>query len=345
MSAVATPVRSPRHRWAQAARWGLMAVCLSYLAWFFMRNRDTLEVAFSLRPGLLAGILLLQLVYYGLQGWRFRIVMEKCSGVRLPMWPWLRLFILGRFLNIMLSQAGNVYRSVRLKRDFGVSYTRYIGGFASMLWLDTCMNLLVAVAVILLFEPGFRIGTVRAWSAIAVLAVMVIVAPLAAERLLRGLHFRRARLDWVHGRLSEVLRITVANLHDPVYLLKIFGLGLLVFARTVWLFDLYFRAFGVEVPLPALAVFYTLFKLSFFVMLTPGNLGVQEIAWGFLSEQMGLGMARGVLMSAFIRVVGLVVIGVLGLACGGWDLLRRRDQLTTVAEQPDETGPLAPPEV
>jgi hypothetical protein len=76
-----------------------------------------------------------------------------------------------------------------------------------------------------------------------------------------------------------------------------------------------------------LAVFYALFKLSFYINLTPGNLGVQEVVWGKLSELMGIGMAQGVLVSAFVRVVSTGVILVLGIALGGWDMLRSRGRL------------------
>jgi len=307
---------------ARALRWGLLALCLAYLIRFFIQNRQTLRIVFTMAPTTMAAIIGLHLLYYALQALRFRIVITKCSGTRLPFWPWLRLFILGQFLNLLLSQAGNVYRSVQLKHRYRVTYTRYIGAFASMVWLDLCMNLATALALILCIDPTFRIATLPAWPLVAAVTLVVLAAPILAERLLRPRIFQNTRLDWIHTRLSEVLRVTVANLHDPVYLLKIFALGLLVFARTVWLFDLYFRAFGLIVPLTALALFYVLFKLSFFLLITPGNLGVQEIAWGLLGDQMGVGMAQGVLVSAFGRAVNLAVIGTVGLACGGWDALR-----------------------
>ena len=121
--------------------------------------------------------------------------------------------------------------------------------------------------------------------------------------------------------------MSVENLADRIYLLKIILLGLAVFARTILLYHLYFLTLGLPLDFTALAVFYAFSKLSFYVNLTPGNLGVQEILWGALSEWMGIGMAQGVLVSALARVFNTGVILILGACIGGWDLFRTRGRL------------------
>ena len=70
-----------------------------------------------------------------------------------------------------------------------------------------------------------------------------------------------------------------------------------------------------------------LFSLSFFIVLTPGNIGIQEIAWGLLSEKMGIGMETGILMSGFVRLIGTGVLSILGITLGGVDLIRNRKSL------------------
>lgn len=304
----------------------IVAICAAYLVGFFIQKREALSIAFKLDYRLILAIIGLQLLYYLLQSYRFQIVVEKCSDRKLPFFPWLKLFVLGRFLNTIFSQTGNVYRSVRLKTDYGISYTKYIGAFASIAWLDTCMNLGIAVVVIAIANPGFQIGKFTAWKILTVLSAVFIVVPILSEILLRKMNFKNNYLTWVRSKLSEVLTVSVRNLRDPIFLLKFFAIGMVIFVRTCILFHLYFRVFDIYVSLPALAVFYALFKLSFFIVLTPGNLGIQEVAWGFLSEQMGFGMAEGVLVSAFIRAIGTAVICTLGLVFGGADLIKHRKE-------------------
>ena len=135
-------------QWKTILRWLLAIACLTYLAKFFYDSRSDLSIALSLNGWVLTGIVAMQLLYYLLQGERLRIVMIKCSGRKLPALPWLKLFIIGRFLNTIFAQAGNVSRGIILKRDYGVSYTRYIAANASMAWMDTGMNFFVVAAIV-----------------------------------------------------------------------------------------------------------------------------------------------------------------------------------------------------
>ncbi|MCK5617114.1 flippase-like domain-containing protein, partial [Candidatus Pacearchaeota archaeon] len=267
-----------------------------------------------------------------LQSWRFRVVMQKCANIKLPFWPWLKIYILARFLNTVFSQAGNVYRSLKLKRDYGVSHTKYIGGHTSMAWLDLLMNLSMALIVVLFVRPDFTIGRFTAWKLLATLIPAIAAAPPLVEIFIRKLSFRNKKLLWVHQRLHEVVTTTANNLKSPGYLLKIFLIGTLLFIRTCIVFYIFFLCFGVKVDLPTLAVFYAMFKLSSFVTITPGNIGIQELVWGILSESMGIGMAQGVLVSALIRVVGTCFIFILGTTCGGLDLVRHRKEYTSSKE-------------
>lgn len=302
----------------------LVVLCVAYLVRFFYKGKDSLDIVFNLNFITIFYIITLQLLYHLLVSYRFQLVLEKCSGSKLPFFPWFKIFVLGRFFNTVFLQAGNVYRSVRLKQDHNISYTRYISSFTSFAWMDTCINLIITMVVIIVLNPDFRIGQFIAWKILTVLTITIAAIPILAEALLRKMNFKNKYLHWSHSKLSEVLTVSIQNLKDRVYLLKIILLGLVVFLRTCVLFYICFLSFDIHVNLPTLAVFYALFKLSTYVNLTPGNLGVQELAYGFLSEQMGIGMAQGILVSAFIRVIGTCVIFVLGLIFGGIDLLRHR---------------------
>lgn len=305
-------------------RWLLAIACLAYLAKFFYDSRSDLSIALALDGWILTGIVAMQLLYYLLQGERLRIVMIKCSGRDLPFGPWLKLFIIGRFLNTIFAQAGNISRGIILKRDYGVSYTRYIAANASMAWMDTGMNFLLVAAIVLIFSADLSIGPFAAWKVLGLSAVATIAGPIAIEAAFRRLRLGFGPLIWLHNKSAEVLRVSVENLADRMYLLKIVLLGLAIFARTVLLYHLYFLILGIQLDFAALAVFYAFSKLSFYVNLTPGNLGVQEILWGALGELVGIGMAQGVLVSALARVFNTGVILLLGAAIGGWDLIQNR---------------------
>ncbi len=310
--------------WKKGIRLLILVASLAYILFFFIRNKNTLQITFSMDAKTLSAILVLQGVFLVLQSWRFQIILEKCAGIRLPFLQWMKIFILGRFLNMIFSQLGNIYRGMRVKQDYGISYTRYISSFASMTWMDTLMNLLIALLAVGLLEPGLQIGPRAAWKLLLALFLLILLVPVILNAIFQRITLSRPSLQWLHGKLSEVLSVTLNNLRDLRFLAKIFGLVILLFLRTILVFHLYWSILGISVSPAALAIFYTLFKFSFFVVLTPGNLGIQEIAWGYLSEQMNIGMGQGILMSGFVRVVSSLVLIVLGLALGGADLIRQR---------------------
>jgi uncharacterized membrane protein YbhN (UPF0104 family) len=302
----------------------IFMICIGYLARFFYINRLSLQIAFNISISIIILIVLLSIVYLLLYNYRFHLILEKCSGQRLNFWPLFRIFILGKFLNTFISQAGTVYRGLQLKQDYGISYTNYISSFASFAWMDSWMNMVIAALVILTVGHDLKIGSFYAWQISLVLAICIFVVPLLIEAAFRKISFNNTYLNWTHSKLNEVLKATIENVKDTVYVSKIIilGIGALICAGA--LYYICFRIFDITLAIPSLAVFYALLSLSTCIVLTPGNIGVQELAYGFLSQQLGFGMAQGVLVAAFARISGTTIILLLGIILGGIDLLRQQ---------------------
>lgn len=313
-------------------RFAVVILCGLYLLRFFYTNKDSLEIAFSLKLTSILSLLALILLYCLLNSYRFQLVLEKCSTKKLPFFPWFRIFILGRFLNTFFPQVGNIYRSIRVKKDYNISYTGYISAFTSFAWMDTCINLTIAAFVVLFLSPNLKIGRFPASKTILLLVAVVAGAPVLTEIFLRRINFHNKHLAWTKSKLSEVLTISVQNLKDGPYLIKVLLSALLVFVCAAAIFHICFLSFDTPLSLPTLALFYVLFKLSTYVNLTPGNLGIQELAYGLLSQQLGTGMAQGVLISMIIRIMGTCVVIAFGLAFGGLELLRHRKDYVNLAE-------------
>ena len=312
----------------------ILIASVIYIAMYFYQNRDSIQIAIHLNIWTIISIVLLSIFYHLLHSYRFRLVLEKCSGRQIPFFPWFRIYILGRFFNTAFPQMGNIYRSVRLKQDYNISYTRYISGFASFAWLDMSLNLTIATVLIFILRPDIKIGAVTAWLFLLVAGVIVMAVPVLSEIIFRKTNIKQSYLSWVHAKLSEVLTITVANLRDLTFLAKIILLGMIVFIRTLLIYHILFLGLGVHIDLSALTIFYVLFKISTFINVTPGNLGVQEIAFGFLSEQIGVGMASGILLSIITRIFSTSVVILLGLLLGGVDLLRHREDYVKSQVEP-----------
>ena len=311
--------------WKRLLHWSLLLACTAFIVYFFSTHRDELRVLGNIRARSIVCLLALTIVYLLVHGMRFKIVLEECSGRAILYWPWFRALILSRFFSIFMPQLGSIYRGVYLKRQFQVSYTRYIGGFCSFAWMDTCFNLLLTLVVVRLANPGLRLGAFSFTSVVGVLLLLIVTIPIVVERVFRAVKLRGRRLLWLHSKLSEVLEVSVRNLRHGAYMVKFVFLGLLTSGLVIVLLYACFRGMGLTVGWSETVLFYVVLKLSSHVAVTPGNLGVLEIAFGILGEQMQIGMGEGILASAIMRVVGYLALGLLSMPLGIWDALSRRE--------------------
>lgn len=324
------------HRYRKILRWALALACTAYIIRFFIKNTDDFKLLGKLHPGTILAIAALAVLGHVIFCFRFQMVLKKCSGTSVPFFHWFKIVILGRFLTLLAPQAGNIYRSIALKKHYRIPHTRYASSFFSFVWMDACVNLILAILIVVIVQPNLSIGRFRAIHLLTGTFVLILLAPILTEVILRLVKFQNSRLSWLHGRLSEMFSVSVANLRDGVFMLKFLLMGMVAFVDTIAIFFLCFRAMDMPINLPALALFYVVLRLSTFIIITPGNLGVREIAYGIISEQMKFGMAQGILISIIIRIIGTTVIIVLGIIFGGIGLLRHRDDSLIAEDQQDE---------
>jgi len=312
-----------------------MLACIAYLVRFFYQNRDSLQLILRLDVITIFFIVILAVIYLFIYSLRIQIVLEKCSRKKLNYIYLFKLMVLARFLNTVFSQMGNVYRGYRLKKEYDISYTSYISSFVSTLWMDTCFNLYFATVLILILSPEFKIGYFTAWTIFLVIALCVSAVPPAGNMLLGKIKIETKFLNWAHSKLTEVVSVTIINLRDIRYLGSFLLLGVSELILTILGYYILFKGFGIILTFQALLVFYILMSLSLFIAITPGNIGVQEIAFGFISEQMGIGMDKGILASIVARIINFFIIILMGVFFGGIRLLRESKKYTTSEDKVD----------
>ena len=313
-------------KYKEIFRWLIALVCILYLVIFFYKNQDSLQIAFKLDYKIIFYVIILQFIAHLLTNIRFQLIIQKCTSVKLKFFYWMKLYFLGRFLNLVFPQSGNLYRSVKLKKDFGISYTNYISSFTSFAWMDTFIDFFIAFIVIIITNPAYKLGPFYASAVLIVLGLTILTIPILTELIFRKLKFKNKKINWLHSKLHEVLVVLIRNLKDPVFMAKITFLGLAIFIRTSLAFYIYFSIFDINITLPAIVLFTSLYKLTTFIVITPANIGIQEVAYGFLSEQTQIGMASGVIVSATVRVISNIFIIIIGLTLGGFDLVKKRKE-------------------
>lgn len=302
--------------------WVLFVVSVVATIVLVIRSSDEIALLTELDWPAIAALVLLQVAYLVVQSGRFHVVLVRLSDQRIPFWPWLRLFVLGRFLNLFVPQAGNVYRGLELKRRYGVGYTRFVAALANAPWLAMIMNFAIGAAVLALWQPGARLGGWPLGLLLAAAAVGTATVPFILAWILPLSPQRFGAVRWIHVRLAEMLGATLASLRDRAYVLRVLTWTLAAFAQAVVMLWVCFVALGVEVGMAEAVSFYVLLQLTTYLIVTPGNLGVQELAFAGLATGLGAGAVEGVAVSGLLRVSGVIALLALALPLGGVEALR-----------------------
>lgn len=288
---------------------------------------DDFAALHSLGIPAVIGLVALQVLYLVVQSGRFHVVLVRFAEQPIGFWLWLPLFVLGRFLNLFVPQAGNVYRAVELQRHHGISVQRFLVAFVNAPWLAMILNFLFGSLAVALLAPATALSGWPLWLLLLSAALATTVGPLLGlavlPLLMRVPVVSKVRfLNWAQSRFAAMVAITWASLREPAYLLRVSAWTLASFVQASYLLIVGFRALGLEVGVGAAVTFYVLLQLTTYVPLTPGNLGVQELAFGVLSAGFGASAADGVLVSALLRVTGVVALVALALPMGGSEALR-----------------------
>ncbi len=305
-------------------QWIVSVLSLIFIVHYFSKNELYLQLALRIKPSKAIIVMLLCACYLLLQGYYYKVCLDKCSEKNIGFGPWFKIFILGRFLSNFVPLSGNVYRSISLKRIHGVPYTHYIGSFFTFSWLDSCLSFLLALIVIWDVNSNLQVGPFRALHLIAFLVILFFCLPILSEKISPLITIRFQRLAWLQSKLGEVLRVSVRNLRDVRFMAGFSLAGLGVFLLACTMFYVCFSSIGIHVGAAELVFFYVFLKLSGYVSITPGNIGVQEILFGVISQQMQIGMAEGILASALLRVLSYVTLCCIAVPMGGLALVRER---------------------
>jgi uncharacterized membrane protein YbhN (UPF0104 family) len=237
---------------------------------------------------------------------------------------------------------GSVYRGVTLKRDYGVSYTDFISANVFFIWTDTLFNFLLAIILVVAVGAQLELFGMPVEYFLLLAFIAVLISPFVASAALAKMPQSSKLLK----KLAQVNQQLLVGLKDPSYMLGTTALALISFALMGTVFKLLLVALEVDVSISTLAVFYALYRLTFHVNLTPGNIGVRELAYGLLCAEAHIGMSKGLLISTELRILSILVLLIIGTAVSGkevastWRTYRTtgRTALEGATEDTPDTG-------
>ncbi len=323
------PTHTPLHRpqWkVRFVRWLTALLVVGYVLWFLVEKQSSLSSLRNLSAPILVLLFGLSILNSFLYALRFRRVVQEETGLPIPCGSWLRLFLISRLFSMLAGQTGTRYRIWTFKREYGVSIARFLAAALFLTWFDTCLFVLLGTAVVAVLAPELALFGSPAWALSLAAGILFAIAPLLVDRFLSILHFSNRWSNWAHHRLLEITSAILTAFKNPLFLLSLAGGGILSFALVAVSIAVCFQGLGLHIELPGVVLFVAVLGLSNRIVITPGgNLGIKELAYGFLAEQLHIGMAQGILVSLLTRMVTMITTLTLGLAAGGRHLFQQSD--------------------
>ena len=133
--------------------------------------------------------------------------------------------------------------------------------------------------------------------------------------------------------ILQTLLICVRNIRVCVIM---FGFGIVNFLIGTLQNWLCFAELGRKLSIARLSIFNLVFDASRTIVLTPGNLGVTETAYGLLGLGMKDGATYAIIVAAVLNIVGMSAIFLLGVSFGGIALVQQLRKYET--KKPEEVG-------
>jgi len=291
----------------------LQLACVAYVGRVLWRERVELTTAFDLSAVAIVSLLALMTVAHLQRAYEFTYMLRRL-GVKEPFGEGFLLTGAGFLLNHLPFNAGLVMRATVLKRDHALPYTSYL----ALVTVNALVNVAMA-AVVGLLTVAFTAHGGGTWPlAAAFLAMLVGALALSfvpTGWVPAGEHFLWRRLRTL-GAGVALLRGDTSNL---LLLATLAFTKVVVSAIRV---SICFGALHVQLsPLPAALLSSTTIVFSL-VNVTPGNLGLREVAMAAVSTVLGTSYEVGMAAASIDRAMLLAYTVASGLP--GLYALRRR---------------------
>lgn len=297
----------------------LATVLICGLILYSYNNREELAILARVSWQLLS--VLFFLMYFSILAGSIQSVnLYRAIGAPVGIWEGFGLAVVAAATSLLFPHASYITKAVYLKKKYKLPYSQtpaiFLGHFVVFLLVGA---IVMTSSNLISMMLGYTVPTIL-WVGVIVAAASVSIfwfeIPMhIAERL---------------GRIGNMLHLFSAGWKklrsNKTLLIQASLFQLLSFIINGFIISVAYQSLSLTVhPLSgtSMAVFISFSNL---IMITPGNIGVQEIVYGYLSELSGVVFVQGVAVSGLIRVVGWVTLLVAAPFC--WYFLFFRQNLS-----------------
>ena len=289
----------------------LALIILGFLLWYLARNWEQLKAALlELRREQLF-VMYCLLFLLSLSSARVVQCLLNALKTKTGFWDMVRLHNATMLLNYAPMKFGTLFRANYLKRHYGLSYAYFATFFLYITFLMTAMAAIIGLAVLLTIYGlgGYEnkvLAVVFAITIVGSLLFLFVPLPIPAGE----------------GRLSSTLRDFLTgrrrvSKERKTILIAVAYLVVNFFLTAVRLWIIY-NSMGKSIHVGGYLILGALGFVVLFIGLTPGSLGIRELALGFGAVVLGIPLEVGILAAMIDRAIIISYAFVAGGVCTVW---------------------------
>jgi uncharacterized membrane protein YbhN (UPF0104 family) len=289
-------------------RWIIALILLSLIIKFFVNNNDKLSLFLKLQKRDIFLLLALQIAAVIVHAARLKIIAQKFMPKNVSFLKWLQIFTVGRLFNMFVSQSGNLYRTVTLKSKFQLTHTHYISSLFAYAWIDMTLNLALATICFAATKIDLYFWGIKGYIFLSAITATIITLPFILFYISKIPYKTHLPFEKITLQLAKLKNGFMATIVDYKLILKVLILGLVSFTIMISTLGIIFQAVDINLNLAQLALIYVILKISIYLILTPGNLGLREILLETVARSIHLPLGYGLVSSIIIRFSHLAAL-------------------------------------
>ncbi|MDO8580973.1 MAG: lysylphosphatidylglycerol synthase transmembrane domain-containing protein [Candidatus Omnitrophota bacterium] len=288
----------------------IVVVALFLIIRYFATHRDELLILRHIRPQHLIGLTALTFVAYMAYAANILIILRKL-GLKISNIAWFKLFIISRYINFHVTQGRNIYLSIKLKEDYGFSYTRSFSMIAFTAWLYTLSTFVYSLGFLLLTTGDTYHSLIVT---LIVLIVICWILPFLAEQLLLNFPARNSKIIWIKSKLDDFRSFLKLSMTNKEIWMGTWGYSFVIFTVYLMMVHLGFLAIAHPFPFHQTILYTIVLTTSRYFNVVPGNIGITEYLCGYLTESLGGSLSSGIIVSGLVRIIDYLLAAILGLS-------------------------------
>ncbi len=285
-------------------------LCIFFILKYLILHHNELSSLAHFNKIYIVEILMLGLLSHIIGSYKMYIILKNLGLKQLGSFEWLKIYTTSRLLNFNITQGGNIYRGLKLKKGYGFTYAKSLGMASFLSWFEMILILSTTAILLVTLNQNLILFGINTLYFISTLLILIIILPFSGKYILNRLHSKNEKILWIYGRLTDLMGSIVNCTKNYRFLAKISFLSIFsLFILNLQLF-IFFKALSIHLNFAQIALFTSLTMVISIVNITPSNIGIAELLYGFLSQSLGQPLSAGIVASGVLRILMFFVTAI-----------------------------------